>query len=32
MHEGRFKDRARLGDGRFVDDLGMALSLRDRAG
>ena len=28
-HEGRFIDRVRLRDGRFVDDLGMGLVLRD---
>lgn len=28
VHEGRFKDRVRLRDGRFIDDLGMGLVLR----
>jgi RimJ/RimL family protein N-acetyltransferase len=29
VHEGRFRDRVRLRDGRFVDDLGMGLALRE---
>jgi RimJ/RimL family protein N-acetyltransferase len=29
VHEGRFKDRVRLRDGRFIDDLGMGLVLRE---
>ncbi len=29
LHEGRFKDRVRLRDGRFIDDLGMGLVLRE---
>ena len=29
VHEGRFRDRVRLRDGRFVDDLGMGLVLRE---
>lgn len=29
VHEGRFKDRVRLSDGSFVDDLSMGMLLRD---
>lgn len=29
VYEGRFRDRVRLRDGRFIDDLGMGLVLRE---